>query len=896
MKILYISSGPSKKEYKYIQSMVKDDDLNSSYGMPEASYKFHKLIREGLIENDCIIESLVGRSVSYKTHSGLIWKKHKSLENKILYRHLFFINLPIIKQLCICIEMFFSILFWLLKNRKEKKAIIIDGSYVTVLPVLNLVTLFSNTNKIAIICDVYNYMADVKDANVKTNLRNMIMNKIMKYQYRQIDGFVFLTKEMSKIPAFKDKPFVVVEGIVDKEISEKTKFDNYIMYAGALRSEYGVERLIKAFTSLENNDFELLLFGNGNYVSEIKKIASLNKKIKYMGKKSLEEVYEYEKNATLLVNPRFVKDEYTKYSFPSKNLEYMLSGTPLLTGSLPGMPEEYYDYVYLIEDDSVDSLKSALKNILKKPLQELKKNGRKAQKFISTCKNKYVQTKKIIELDKNISHMKNTKKNVHTIFNFNGINKYIPIILSGGFFLCTILLFIFGPYDWHINNANEVYSFLIASFVFLIFGYCLAIKFSKIYSVSKYYDINKILSVCIVIYILIYIPTVYIRTGKLYPDIITGIFNSGYAYSIAHSSNSTLIEYLRIIFSPFIVIVTPLCFLYFKNLSKVNKILGIICTLLTLFLGISCGISKQFADFVIQVFIFSSLLFFSNNFKSAKKKLFLVLFLILVSVSFILYYKTIMTNRISTDIDANNKINNSEIVLSEEQKNNHINDNNINNSSLEIIDNKKSLAVEENLNSEKIENTMKSYSTFGYANLRKNNFIIDLLPSKLKTATLYLISYITHGYKGLSFAMSKDFTSAYGLGFSEFARHNVSRLFGKDFEEKIYKRTYMSKIEENGWYTLDVWSSFFVYPASDIGFILTVVLMLFIGFAFGYSWKDTLITGNMYSAICSYNFIIMVFYLSANNQLFQTGESFVSSFIFFVIYIFQILNRRLSLK
>ena len=892
MKILYVSSGPSDEEYKNIQVKVKNADLNSSYGMPEASYKFHKLIIEGLKENGVEINSLVGRSVSHKTHRGLIWKTRKTIDEGVKYTHLFFINLPIIKQLLICLGVFFYGLFWLIKNKNEDKTIIIDGAYVTLIPIVNLLSLFGNVIKISIICDVYSYMADVNDAREKKNLVHRIFSKIIKRQYQKLDGFVFMTEEMSNLKAFKNKPYIVIEGLVDGKIVPKTTSNKYIMYAGALRKEYGIKRLIEGFKKIDNKKIELLLFGNGSYADEIKKIARQDKRIKYMGKKNLEEIYEYERNATILINPRFVNAEFTKYSFPSKNLEYMLSGTPILTGKLPGMPKEYYDYVYLIEDDSTEALTDSINMILKKSNEELKTFGKKAQEFISNFKNKKNQTEKIIRLSEKLINFRKTKKPEKSIFDFKGINKYLPLIIGAGFFLFTILLFIFGPYDWHINNETKIYSFLVFALLFLILGYIIAIKYSKVYKQTKYININKVLTTSIIVFILIYIPTVYIRTGKIYPDIMTGIFNSGYAYSISHSSNGTLVEYVRILLSPFIVMVTPLVILYYKNLNKFNKIMGITCIILTLFLGIACGITKQFADFIIQVFIFASLLFFSpDNVKSWKQKLLITLFVSCAILSFVLYYKTIMTNRVSTDIAKESNIIRQEDIKKSDQKDNIIKEENVDAKQKDIIKEKIS-----DIDQKEVNTKMEAYASFGYATLKDNYPIVNNLPNSIKNAVLYLSSYITHGYKGLSFAMEKDFSTAYGLGFSEFLRHNVSRLFGKEFEDIIYSRTYMSKIEKNGWYTLDVWSSFFIYPASDIGFVFTLILMIFIGFAFGYSWKDTLITGNIFAAVSFFNLITLIFYLSANNQLFQTGEAFVSSSTVFIIYFFQVINRRKDTK
>ena len=42
-------------------------------------------------------------------------------------------------------------------------------------------------------------------------------------------------------------------------------------------------------------------------------------------------------------------------------MEYMVSGTPMMTTVLPGMPEEYYPYVWLIEDETEDGAAQELK-------------------------------------------------------------------------------------------------------------------------------------------------------------------------------------------------------------------------------------------------------------------------------------------------------------------------------------------------------------------------------------------------------------------------------------------------------------------------------------------------------------------------------------------------------
>lgn len=99
----------------------------------------------------------------------------------------------------------------------------------------------------------------------------------------------------------------------------------------------------------------------------------------------------------LLVNPRPIAPEYTKYSFPSKNMEYMISGTPVLTTKLPGMPEEYYPHVYFIEDETPDGISMVLQEICAKSLEERTRKGIDARQFVLEQKTNIAQAKKIID-------------------------------------------------------------------------------------------------------------------------------------------------------------------------------------------------------------------------------------------------------------------------------------------------------------------------------------------------------------------------------------------------------------------------------------------------------------------------------------------------------------------
>lgn len=404
MKILYISSVPSTNEFNNMKRNLKKDIINDNYGMLESSFKFHSLILNGLSQDkNNEILNLVGRPISSKSHKKIFWKSSFEKQDNLSYYHLFLINYPFLKQIVLALIYFMIILVWLVKNYKNKeKIVLIDGAYISIVPVLVFLTSIIKSKKIAMVCDVYEYMAKVKDARNKEKGIHHIIRKYINKKYKKMDGFIFLTDKMSNVVNPANKPFIVMEGLVDKnmqtrENSLENKYkEQVIIYAGSLRIQYGIKVLVEGFMEYKNKHAQLWIYGNGDYVEELKKQIKKDCRIKYFGIKSNSEVINSEIKGTILVNPRPINQEFTKYSFPSKNMEYMVSGTPILTTKLPGMPKEYYNYIYVIEKDGKEGITDSLNKVLSLSKQELHEKGLEAKEFVLREKNNLVQAKRIV--------------------------------------------------------------------------------------------------------------------------------------------------------------------------------------------------------------------------------------------------------------------------------------------------------------------------------------------------------------------------------------------------------------------------------------------------------------------------------------------------------------------
>ena len=395
MKVLYFGTVCNLDKYEDIMK-------RSKYYPSIASIVFETAILKGLSENDVNVEIVSYPMIpTFPNCKMLYWGAlRETIVGKYKSIWLCTFNIPIIKQITRKLHGKYILNKWLKKNQNEECVVL---TY-SIPPFLG--------KEIIDICKKYNAKCC---AIIPDLLQNMYINStskrpvaLIKEKYLnstieiqgEYDGYIYLTENMKKVVG-KEKPYIVMEGIANMDdvinVSNESikKEKNFIMYAGGLDVKFGILNLVQAFDQLELKNTELWLFGAGNATDKIKEYALKNDRIRYWGNVSRKEILEYEKQALLLVNVRNVDDEFVKYSFPSKTIEYMLSGTPLLTTRLPGIPEEYFDHAFSIMDNSVESIECALKDILQKDETELQQVGDDAKRFISINKNSKVQCQKI---------------------------------------------------------------------------------------------------------------------------------------------------------------------------------------------------------------------------------------------------------------------------------------------------------------------------------------------------------------------------------------------------------------------------------------------------------------------------------------------------------------------
>lgn len=225
-----------------------------------------------------------------------------------------------------------------------------------------------------------------------------IENWLIFRKIDQIDAFVLLTKHMNDI--IRSNNYCVVEGIATN--SETTSVENettkIVLYTGTLDKKYGIVNLLQAFKKIQDESVRLYICGVGDSQAAVEEMAQKDNRVCYLGTVSREEVLQLESRATVLVNPRQNIEAFTRYSFPSKNLEYLSSGVPLVAYKLDGIPDEYDPYIHFVTDNTVDALREAIERVLNCSQEERSLLGEKARQFVLENKNEVVQSRKILDM------------------------------------------------------------------------------------------------------------------------------------------------------------------------------------------------------------------------------------------------------------------------------------------------------------------------------------------------------------------------------------------------------------------------------------------------------------------------------------------------------------------
>ena len=190
---------------------------------------------------------------------------------------------------------------------------------------------------------------------------DQVLKQYIKKLGSSLDGYLALTDGL--VNAYNPNvPSYIFEGLVTEEYEgRKDPIFDYFYFGGALYERYGVKTMVDAFHK-SNIKNKLVIAGTGPLDKYIEQMAESDYRILYLSQLSKDKNVAYLRNAIANINPRPLNEKQDRESVPSKLLEYLSIGTPVISTKYPKFYGLFKDDVTWIDGNDVESMKIALES------------------------------------------------------------------------------------------------------------------------------------------------------------------------------------------------------------------------------------------------------------------------------------------------------------------------------------------------------------------------------------------------------------------------------------------------------------------------------------------------------------------------------------------------------
>ena len=204
-----------------------------------------------------------------------------------------------------------------------------------------------------------------------TGVTAKYINKLEKL-YAKFDDFFVITPALNLHINKFSRPALIYEGMINPSpkinYAIQKKYGRYFFFAGALYEKYGLQNLIDGFLA-SNIDDKLLIAGHGPGMQIVLDAQAKCQRIIYLGMLSEQMVAEYAVSALACINPRPLNESFDLQSLPSKVLQYLNSGVPVISSKHPRLYQVFKNDIIWLKDTSSATIKETLEQVALDPYQ-----------------------------------------------------------------------------------------------------------------------------------------------------------------------------------------------------------------------------------------------------------------------------------------------------------------------------------------------------------------------------------------------------------------------------------------------------------------------------------------------------------------------------------------------
>lgn len=300
-----------------------------------------------LVQSQIIRESnqLIGKAFHFISMEpcacwpkGPLWVRGQRVSDRGYFP--FLVNIPLLKNFLFAV----SIFFYCLKVRP--KVVVQYNSYLFENVAILLVKLFLKIKTVLII----------QDFRVGDAFKGLsgAYDRISNYFARFFDLAIPVSKKLACDIGLREGRFVLFLGGVTEPGIDMLKFEkyenNYAVFAGALESYNGIDKLISAWSDY-SLDLKLHVFGKGSLAQMVLEESERNENIIYHGYQSQEEVATWQSAAKFNFCLRYSSGLEEEYFFPSKIFNIACCPGLLIVNDFKNIPDYFSDCCGLVRSD-----------------------------------------------------------------------------------------------------------------------------------------------------------------------------------------------------------------------------------------------------------------------------------------------------------------------------------------------------------------------------------------------------------------------------------------------------------------------------------------------------------------------------------------------------------------
>lgn len=135
-----------------------------------------------------------------------------------------------------------------------------------------------------------------------------------------------------------------------------------VVYTGSLGPHAGASYLVEAFREVERPDIELWICGFGSN-RDVDRAVGEDPRIRFLGLLPEDRLDEVRERATLFVNPRPSSRPGNAGNFPSKLLDYLKYGKPIISTWTPGIEPGYRRVLTVLEEETSACLARTIEEV-----------------------------------------------------------------------------------------------------------------------------------------------------------------------------------------------------------------------------------------------------------------------------------------------------------------------------------------------------------------------------------------------------------------------------------------------------------------------------------------------------------------------------------------------------